>query len=169
MALKRTIVAASLMMLAFCFVRQGGAIAALGTRELDTEKVVVAFWQEAVQGGYKVVSTKELKSWIDEKKGVLIVDAMPFEDSYRKQHIPGAVNFPMPFSEMTRMDDDAKAAFGKLLGPDKDRPIVFYCGFTKCARSHNGAMWAVRMGYKNVYRQPGGIRAWSEAGYPMEK
>jgi rhodanese-related sulfurtransferase len=46
---------------------------------------------------------------------------------------------------------------------------VFYCGFTKCTRSHNGAMWAVKLGYKNVYRYPGGIKAWMEAAYPVEK
>ena len=62
-----------------------------------------------------------------------------------------------------------KADLEKLLGPDKDRLIVFYCGFTKCTRSHNGAMWAVKLGYKNAYRQPGGIKAWNEAGYPVEK
>jgi thiosulfate/3-mercaptopyruvate sulfurtransferase len=46
---------------------------------------------------------------------------------------------------------------------------VFYCGFVKCTRSHNGAMWAVKLGYTNVYRCPGGIKAWDEAGYPVAK
>jgi thiosulfate/3-mercaptopyruvate sulfurtransferase len=67
------------------------------------------------------------------------------------------------------MDDTAKAKFEKFLGPDKDKTLVFYCGFVKCTRSHNGAMWAVRLGYKNVYRCPGGIKAWDEAGYPVAK
>jgi thiosulfate/3-mercaptopyruvate sulfurtransferase len=30
-------------------------------------------------------------------------------------------------------------------------------------------MWAVKLSYGNVYRHPGGIKAWDEAGYPMEK
>jgi rhodanese-related sulfurtransferase len=30
-------------------------------------------------------------------------------------------------------------------------------------------MWATKMGYKNVYRYPGGIKAWGEADYPVEK
>ena len=70
---------------------------------------------------------------------------------------------------MTLMDEKTKAAFEKMLGPNKDRLIVFYCGFTKCTRSHNGTMWAVKLGYKNVYRQPGGIKGWDEAGYSVEK
>ena len=47
--------------------------------------------------------------------------------------------------------------------------IVFYCGFTTCTRSHNGAMWAVKLGYKNVYRYPGGVKAWLQADYPVSK
>jgi rhodanese-related sulfurtransferase len=67
------------------------------------------------------------------------------------------------------MGQAEKEAFTKLLGPDKDRVLVFYCGFTKCTRSHNGAMWAKKLGYNNAYRCPGGIKGWTEAGFPVEK
>src|SRR5512137_2724232 len=144
-------------------------LAAWGTQELDTEKIAVNFAKEVARGGYKFISTEELKGWIDQKKDMLIVDTMPYEDSYKKQYIPGAVNFALPVPEMTQMDEKTKAGLEKLLGANKDRLIVFYCGFTKCTRSHNGAMWAVKLGYKNVYRCPGGIKAWLEAGYPVEK
>ena len=46
---------------------------------------------------------------------------------------------------------------------------MVYCGFVKCTRSHNGAAWAVKLGYKNVYRYSGGIFAWRGAGYPIEE
>ena len=59
--------------------------------------------------------------------------------------------------------------FEKLLGSDKDKVIVVYCGFVKCTRSHNGAAWAKNLGYKNVYRYPGGIFAWKGAGYTIGK
>ena len=75
--------------------------------------------------------------------------------------------FPIP--EMKSLDNKTKADIEKLLGPDKNRLIIFYCGFVKCTRSHNGAMWAVKLGYKNVYRHPGGIKAWIEADYPIGK
>jgi rhodanese-related sulfurtransferase len=29
-------------------------------------------------------------------------------------------------------------------------------------------MWAIKLGYKNVNRHPGGIKAWKEADYPVE-
>ncbi|MBU1571223.1 MAG: rhodanese-like domain-containing protein [Proteobacteria bacterium] len=147
----------------------GSSVAEWGSKELDTEKIAVNLLKEVERGGYKVVTTAELKGWIDQKKEMLIVDTMPYEDSYKKQHVPGAVQMEFPIPELTQLDENKKAEFEKLLGPDKDRLIVIYCGFTKCTRSHNGAMWAVKMGYKNVYRYPGGIKAWGEADYPVEK
>jgi rhodanese-related sulfurtransferase len=62
-----------------------------------------------------------------------------------------------------------QADFETLLGPDKDKPIIVYCGFVKCTRSHNGAVWAKKLGYKNVYRFPGGIFGWKGAGFPAEE
>ena len=140
-----------------------------GTKELDTEKLAVAFSNQISKGGYKIVMTEELKGWIDKKEPMLIVDTMPLEDSYKKNHIPGAVQMEFPIEDMKELDAATKEKLEKLLGPDKNRKIVFYCGFTKCTRSHNGAMWAVKLGYTNVYRHPGGIKAWLEAGYPVEK
>jgi thiosulfate/3-mercaptopyruvate sulfurtransferase len=157
----------TLMMGVFIFA--GPSLAAWGSKEVDTEKIAVNFQREVERGGYKVVSTTELKGWVDQKKEMLIVDTMPYEDSYKKQHIPGAVQMEFPIPEMTQLDEKKKADLEKLLGPNKDRLLVFYCGFTKCTRSHNAAMWAVKLGYKNVYRCPGGIKAWDEAEYPVGK
>ena len=138
-------------------------------KELQNEKIAVKFEREVERGGYRVITTQELKVWLDQKKDVLIVDTMP-ADNFKKQHIPGAVNFEIQrHPELTEMSDKMKTDFEKLLGPDKNRTIVFYCGFTDCGRSHNAGMWAIKFGYKNVYRQPGGIMGWLEAGYPVEK
>ena len=65
-------------------------LAAWGSKEMDTEKIAVTFAREVERGGYKIVTTEELKGWIDQKKEMLIIDTMPFEDSYKKQHVPGA-------------------------------------------------------------------------------
>ncbi len=137
-----------------------------GTKELDTEKLAVQFAKQVKSGGYTIVTTEELKGWQDKKEAMVLVDTMPYADSYKKNHIPGAVHMEFPLEEMTQLDDAKKAELIKLLGPDKNKKIVFYCGFTKCGRSHNGAKWAVSLGYKNVFRHPGGIKAWMEAGYP---
>lgn len=140
-----------------------------GKSEIETEKLAVAFYNDVAGGGYKLVMTDELKKWIDAKEPMLIVDTMPLEASYKKNHVPGALQFEFPIEPLPEMTAEAKANFEKLLGPDKNKKIVFYCGFTKCTRSHNGAIWAKKLGYTNILRYPGGINAWMEAGYPVAK
>jgi rhodanese-related sulfurtransferase len=123
---------------------------------------------EKERGGYKLISLQDLKAKLDAKEDLLVVDTMPYEVSYKKQHIPTAVQFELPIPEMKTMDDGTEKQYRAFLGPDKDKMIVVYCGFVKCGRSHNGALWAVKLGYTNVYRCLGGIRGWKEAGYPVE-
>ena len=143
-------------------------------KEVEKEQGAVKLAREVQRGGYDVVTTAELKQWIDEGKEMIIIDTMPYAASYKKAHVPGAKQFLFPIPEMEtwdtgETDGKTQADFASLLGPDKSRVIVIYCGFVKCTRSHNGAAWAVKLGYKNVYRHPGGIFAWKGAKYPVEK
>jgi rhodanese-related sulfurtransferase len=143
-------------------------------KEVEKETDAVKLVREVQRGGYAVVTTAELKKWIDSGKDMIIVDTMPYAASYKKQHVPGAIQFLFPIPDMNQWDiketdGKTKADFIKLLGEDKDKTIVIYCGFVKCTRSHNGAAWAVKLGYKNVYRFPGGIFAWKGAKYPVGK
>lgn len=146
-----------------------------GKKELQTERSAVKLLREVERGDYKIVTTDELKSWIDQKKNVLIIDTMPYEKSYKKNHVAGAKQFLFPKAgdmkewNASETDGKTKEDYIKLLGPDKNKTIVVYCGFVKCDRSHNGAMWAVKLGYTDVYRYPGGIKAWMEADYPIGK
>ena len=142
-------------------------------QELVKETEAVKLVRDVKRGGYDVVKTEELKAWIDGGKDMVIIDTMPYEASYKKVHVPGAKQFLFPIPDMKTWDDKETAGksqedFIALLGPDKDKIIVIYCGFVKCTRSHNGAAWAKKLGYKNVYRYPGGIFGWKGAGYPAE-
>ena len=143
-------------------------------KEAELENVAVKLVREVVKGDYKVITAKELKGLIDAKKDILIIDTMPYEASYKKEHIPGAKQFLFPIPDMVTWDTketDGKTQedYQALLGPDKNKQIIVYCGFVKCTRSHNAAVWARKLGYTNVYRQPGGIFAWKGEGFQTEK
>lgn len=138
-------------------------------KELSNENISVKVARETIKGGYTLILTDELKGWIDQKKPLLIVDTMPKQDSYDQEHLPGAVQFEFPIEEMQNMSAQQQAAYSQLLGNDKGRMIVVYCGFPKCGRSHNGAVWAKKLGYTDVIRYVGGIKAWKEVGYPVDK
>lgn len=143
-------------------------------KEIEKETGAVKLVREVQRGGYDLVTTSELKEWMDAGKEILIIDTMPYEDSYKKVHLPGAKQFLFPIPDMNEWntaetDGKTEEEYRKLLGANTDKLIVVYCGFVKCTRSHNGAAWAKKMGYKNVYRYSGGIFAWKGAGYPVEK
>lgn len=153
------------------------AFAFLGDNKFEQEVVIetaaIKLVREVQRGGYDVISTEELKKMMDSGKDMVVVDTMPFEDSYKKEHVPGAKQFLFPIPDMEvwetkETDGKTQEDFAALLGPDKDKTIVIYCGFVKCTRSHNGAVWAKKLGYTNVLRYPGGIFAWKGAGFSSE-
>ncbi len=142
-------------------------------KEVEKEKGAVKLVREVLRGNYNIIDAKELNQWINAKKELIIVDTMPYEASYKKGHVPSAKQFLFPIPEMLTWEDNKTNGksikdFEKLLGPDKNKAIVIYCGFVKCARSHNGALWAKKLGYANVYRFSGGIFAWKGKGYQIE-
>jgi rhodanese-related sulfurtransferase len=143
-------------------------------KEVEKEAGAVKLAREVLRGDYDLVTTAELKEWLAAGKEMLIIDTMPYADSYKKNHIPGAKQFLFPIPDMEtwdtkETDGKTQADFAALLGADKARPIVVYCGFVKCTRSHNGAVWARKLGYQKVYRYSGGIFAWRGAGYEVNK
>ena len=140
--------------------------------EVAKETGAVKLLREVAHGGYDVITTAELADLRASGEDILIIDTMPFEASYKKNHVPGAVQFLFPIPEMMEWNSAETAGMSEedfitLLGDDKDKKIIVYCGFVKCTRSHNGALWAKKIGYKNVYRYPGGIFAWKGAGFDV--
>ncbi len=90
-------------------------------------------------------------------------------------YIAGATNFGFQSNRSGVWNKDVDIEGGAtqeqyktVLGEDLNKKIVVYCGFTKCGRSHNAAWWAKFMGYTNVYRAPGGITGWKDAGHPYK-
>ncbi len=143
-------------------------------KEVQAESIAVKLVRDTQKSGYQLITTAELKAKMDAGQKMLVIDAMPYKGSYVKGHVPGAVSFEFPIKDMLQWDSQKTANktqsdYLQLLGNDKETMIVVYCGFVKCGRSHNGADWAVKLGYKNVYRYPGGIFAWKGADFNIEK
>ena len=79
---------------------------------------------EAQAGGYRIITTDQLaQRYHDDRSALLLVDTRQ-EWEYRSGHIAKAVLFPM---EPTRWARWRRAGdLAALLGPDKDRAVVFY-------------------------------------------
>ncbi len=78
------------------------------------------------------------------------------ESEFAAGHLPGAVHLGKGVIER-----DIERAV-----PETAAEIVLYCGGGY--RSALAADNLQKMGYSNVISMDGGIRAWREAGYPME-
>jgi len=104
--------------------------AALGALWFTNENVTPkeATWDdvlaEAKIGGYRIITTQELGvDYTKNPNEIILVDTRQ-EWEYRTGHIKDAINFPM---EPTWWSRWRKAeALKDLLGPDKDRKVIFY-------------------------------------------
>lgn len=79
------------------------------------------------------------------------------DHEYAKDHAPGARHLGKGIIERDI----------ETIVPDKQARIVLYCGGG--FRSALAADALQQMGYENVMSMDGGIRAWREAGYPLDQ
>ncbi len=80
--------------------------------------------QEAARGGYALIDSQGLATLIQkEGQSALLVDTRQAWE-FRAGHIKGAVNFPMEPTWWARWSK--KDQLARFLGPDKDKPLVFY-------------------------------------------
>lgn len=90
------------------------------------------------------------------RRDALMLDVREPKD-YQGGRIPNAVH--MPQSQLASRGDELK----KLSG----RPVIAYCERGQNSRSAAAAL--TKLGFSEIYTLRGGLRAWSEAGLPVEK
>ena len=171
--------AAMLSLGSFQMVNAGAGLDSAGEgNEIAVESVSIALANDTKEGKYKLVDTATLKAWSDKGTNMVVIDTMP-GDWFAERHIPGAINAFAPLKGETYTKADKANLLKQVEAAckvkkngktkiDKNKKIVVYCGFVKCTRSHVAAKYLVSKGYKNVYRQPGGISSWIDAGYAIE-
>lgn len=108
--------------------------------------------------GYKIIDREELNKWIKSGKSIELIDARP--KKFEKGDVIVGAKF-LPY------DSDEKAITKAL--PSKEAIIVTYCASEKCPASTYLSEQLVDLGYKNIYKYPGGIDDWVEHGYKTGK
>ena len=81
---------------------------------------------EAKQDGYELISTLELEALYESGKDFVIIDVRP-EYEYRDGHLFNAKSLEFDLGDKLDLKPEKQAALISLLGPDKQRLIVFYC------------------------------------------
>jgi rhodanese-related sulfurtransferase len=98
------------------------------------------------------ISCEELKIKFDREDKFILVNALD-EARFRAMHIPGSINICK--------DEDIQ----KCLTRNDD--IVIYCTDEACNRSILLYQRLESLGYENIFRFAGGLRAWEAAGYEL--
>jgi rhodanese-related sulfurtransferase len=101
------------------------------------------------------ITQGELKAAIASKTATIL--DVNGSDSYRRGHIPGAIDF------LAHRKDIAA-----LLPADKNALIVAYCGDIHCTAYREAAYAAVDLGYTNVRHFAPGIKGWKDSGETTE-
>ena len=125
-------------------------------KKLIALAVATVFAANLYAAEFPDVTIADLKSAIADKK-VTVIDVNGTK-SYKKGHIPTAINF-----------DDHEKNLAAVLPKDKDALIVAYCGSPKCKAYKEAATAAQELGYKNVRHLSAGIAGWKDAGEKVEK
>jgi len=111
-----------------------------------------------VQGRFSTVrevGALEATALINRRNAVIIDVREPKE--YEGGRIPNAVHLPR--SQLASRSHELKKWIA--------RPVIAYCARGQRSRMAAGAL--TKLGFAEVYTLRGGLRAWSEAGLPVEK
>ena len=117
---------------------------------------VMVFAARAAETEWPDVSIADVKTSIAAKT-IVLVDANGTE-SWKKGHIPGAIDF-----------EASKDKLADLLPKDKAALVVAYCGGPQCGAYKAAAEAAKSLGYTNVKHLSAGIKGWKKAGEAMEE
>ena len=81
---------------------------------------------EARQGNYRLIAPETIKAqFLKNPTSLLLVDTRQ-EWEYHREYIKDAVNLPVTPTWWTQYSPWVRSEIQKILGPDKERYIVFY-------------------------------------------
>lgn len=123
--------------------------------------IAVAIEPPATLPGATVVGAEQGKTLVE--LGAPLIDTRdPAE--FAREHIPGAVN--LPTASLPAASGVQHGFELTQLAPDKQSPLVFYCGASECWAGYEASRLAVAAGYRQVYWLRGGLALWRAHRYP---
>jgi rhodanese-related sulfurtransferase len=105
------------------------------------------------------IDTDRLRQIRQEKEGIAVVDVLSAEH-FRRRHIPGSLNIPVSAPDF--VEKVASAVGGR------EQPVVIYSAGVECGASEEAAAKLEEAGFHEVYDYVGGMRAWQDAGEPVQ-
>lgn len=107
----------------------------------------------------QTINTEALNEMRDRDDDLTVLNVLPPEEFYQR-HIPGSENVPVS-------NDNFVKEVEKNTG-GRNQPVVVYCASIECSASEKAAKMLDEAGFREVYDYAGGVRAWQEAGQPVQ-
>lgn len=104
-----------------------------------------------------IVTAEEAIELILDNPNMPIIDSRK-KTEYLKGHIEGAINL---------LNTDMTEADLRLVAPDKNSAILFYCNGERCLRSTDAIHKAKSWGYQKLIWFRGGWKEWTEKRLPV--
>ncbi len=118
--------------------------------------------------GIKTYGTQELATVLKSEQAPVLIDVWAGVNDA----IPSALT--LLFGGLAFDDSTVDLAYEKrfsallkLLSPDPEKPVIFYCMSRDCWLSANAAMRAKKLGYTHVGWYRGGMQSWKAANLPL--
>jgi rhodanese-related sulfurtransferase len=105
--------------------------------------------------GAATISVADLKDQLDRKETLLLLDVRSAEEYTNDGHVAGSTLIPLP--ELER----------RVRELPTDRPIVCICRSGN--RSTTACDLLARQGFTQLRNVQGGMIAWAQAGYPIQR
>ena len=102
------------------------------------------------------ISREQVQSLM--RKNTSVVEVLP-EPSFRKSHLPRAVNVPLDAAFEERIQS---------VVPDKNTAVIVYCANIDCLLSPKAAERLDGLGYNKVFDYKAGKEDWTKANLPVE-
>jgi rhodanese-related sulfurtransferase len=121
---------------------------------------------KAAMAEVKKVTPADVELRMRRKEDTLVVDVRDAEETQVTGMIPGSINVSLGMLAV-RADRELPEVFRDPRLQDRNQSVV-----TTCSYGPNGARAAKElkdMGFTDVHYLEGGVKAWKDAGHPLEK
>jgi len=134
-----------------------GAFASASAAEKTTDQLL-----GEARAAVTSVTVQDVKGMVERKDKVLVLDIRDMKE-FIVDHIQGAENMSRAVGLSPRILEHHM----KKIAPDKASKIIVYCEFETKAPLATKSLNEI--GYSNAAYMKGGLKAWKDAGYPLEK
>ncbi len=106
------------------------------------------------------ITAYTLKEMLENDEDFILINTLS-KEAFGREHIPGSINVPADSRDLVERINE--------LSDSKEQKLVVYCASPECTAAVRAGKKLEEAGFVNVVYYLGGMLAWKEAGYEVER